>query len=239
MTVQQQHQRTGAPAPQERAVLARLVAWVLVGAWTAVLLAMVFGSARPAGLADLEARIATGDVSAVTVEGGLDEGDRGFATAKLRWRDGPFGYVTTVVEASPGENVPSATRDEASAVVRTDLGERLTADQPDLEIDHAGELTSSTELLGHEVPGWVAATALVAWITTTGLLALLERPRRATRWGWFWLTLLAVPVGPLVFLLAGGPTSRTPAADHERARRLTGGWAFLLALLVGTVLTGA
>ena len=55
------------------------------------------------------------------------------------------------------------------------------------------------------------------------------------RWGWFWLVLLTVPLGPLAFLLAGGPTSRT-VVDQEQEGRLTGGWAFLLALLVGSVL---
>ena len=37
----------------------------------------------------------------------------------------------------------------------------------------------------------------------------------------------------LAFLLLGGPTSIVPA-PQDRTRRLTGGWAFLISLVVGS-----
>jgi hypothetical protein len=39
------------------------------------------------------------------------------------------------------------------------------------------------------------------------------------------------PFGMIAFLLLGGPTSLIPL-PQDRGRRLTGGWAFLLALIV-------
>ena len=55
-------------------------------------------------------------------------------------------------------------------------------------------------------------------------------PERATRWAWFWLQWN--PVGVLAFLLLSGPVPGVPA-PRPGARRLTGGWAFLLSLLLG------
>ena len=45
-----------------------------------------------------------------------------------------------------------------------------------------------------------------------------------------WLTLLGGPIGCLAFLLLGGPLGLWPPKDLTR--RLTGGWAFLLAMVL-------
>lgn len=66
------------------------------------------------------------------------------------------------------------------------------------------------------------------------VLVLGPAPRLATRWAWFWLG--SVPPLWLVFvLLEPVPLwSRTPAP--ARAQRLTGGWAFLIGLVLPGVL---
>ena len=64
----------------------------------------------------------------------------------------------------------------------------------------------------------------------TLLLVGSREPWRATSWAWAWLILLT-PVGVPAFLLFGGITGLAPPRPGHR--RLTGGWAFLLALALG------
>jgi hypothetical protein len=67
------------------------------------------------------------------------------------------------------------------------------------------------------------------------LLVVGPQPWRATRWAWFWLLWTAPPLGILAFLLLGGSTRLWPPARAEA--RLTGGWAFLLTILLGMALS--
>ncbi len=64
------------------------------------------------------------------------------------------------------------------------------------------------------------------------------RPWRATRWAWAWLVLLVPPFGIAAYLALGGPTGLFRPRDPRRVW-LTGGWAFLLALLLGGGSTAA
>jgi hypothetical protein len=225
------------PAPGElqgREALGRLLAWLLVALWTLVLLGLVFLSPRSSTWAELEAQAAAGEVSSVRVVGGLPPGARGYSTVELEWRQGAFWRSTELVQATHGARVPAETRSDVSQVVREDVRERLR--NAGVDVDDAGAPRYTATVLGWEVPGWMGLSTLALWIVTLLRVVAEPRPRRATRWGWFWLVLLTVPLGPLAFLLAGGPTARTVAAEHEREGRLTGGWAFLLALLVGSAL---
>jgi hypothetical protein len=55
-------------------------------------------------------------------------------------------------------------------------------------------------------------------------------PWRATRWAWFWT--IANPlgvIGCLAFLLLSGPIPMLPASKID-ARRLHGGWAFIIVM---------
>ena len=82
--------------------------------------------------------------------------------------------------------------------------------------------------------GWLGVLGLAAWVWTILLVVTTPGPLRATRWAWFWLVGVLPPVGAITFLLLGGPTGLVP--EREGTRRLTGGWAFLLAFALNSVL---
>ena len=83
-----------------------------------------------------------------------------------------------------------------------------------------------------------AADAAVALAVLVVMLAMIvggPDPRLATRWAWFWLVAYAWPAALTYLLLE--PTAawrRDPVAAPRR--RLTGGWGFLLGVLLGTPL---
>lgn len=74
----------------------------------------------------------------------------------------------------------------------------------------------------------------LVWIAALFVLIAGRQPRLATKWAWFWLG-WAVPVAFLVFLVLEPVPAWRRTAASPRARRLTGGWAFLLALVLGTL----
>lgn len=84
-------------------------------------------------------------------------------------------------------------------------------------------------LAGSDGPSWYA---VVGWASAlVGLYAVVfgPQPWRATRWGWFWL--LGLPFGGVGFAVLSGPTPRL-AAPRDPFRRMSGGRAFLISLVV-------
>jgi hypothetical protein len=161
---------------------------------------------------------------------------RGFAVVEVHWRSGSFAYSTEVVEARPVEAGRRAgARDGVTGVVGGDLGERLRRLQPGLRVERVDHQSGpSTHVLGRELTGWMAWVLIVVFLSTLVLLVLGPEPWRATRWAWFWLlTSAAAPLAAVAYLVLAGPTSlvRPP---REGNRRLTGGWAFLIASVVTT-----
>jgi hypothetical protein len=122
--------------------------------------------------------------------------------------------------------------------MRGDVGARLVELQPGVHLIRQPQRSgASATVLGWEEPAWMGVATLAVWIGTVVVLMLHPKPWwRATRWGWFWLTLL-MPLGSLAFAVLAGPTPLIPAPRNP-ARRLTGGWALLLTLLLGTVFVG-
>ena len=78
---------------------------------------------------------------------------------------------------------------------------------------------------------WAAWLGVATWFGTVLLAGSGPEPWRGTRWAWTWLTLFGGPLGCLGFFLLGGPFGLLPPRDPGR-RRLSGGWAFLIALVV-------
>lgn len=78
---------------------------------------------------------------------------------------------------------------------------------------------------------WSGLASLVTLI----LLIAGPQPRWATKWAWFWL----LGVGPMsvVFLLAEPVPVWQAGPAYARPQRLTGGWAFLLSLVAGVLLS--
>lgn len=70
------------------------------------------------------------------------------------------------------------------------------------------------------------------------LIVAGPQPRLATRWAWFWLS-LPLSLGWAVFALVEPAMLVTGRPLLTRATRLTGGPAFLIAIVLGLVLNAA
>ncbi|WP_344153672.1 hypothetical protein [Nocardioides koreensis] len=209
--------------------LALLLGWALM-----VVIAVVVGE-RQSSLRDLQHAVAAGEVHEVRIAGGMSAQARGFSTVEVHWRRGLLGYTTTVIEARPLGRAPRGSeRGEATAVIGEDLGTRLQAVRPGLEVVTVDRTHRSTDLLGWRLPDWTSWLLLALWVSTLLVLVGSPEPWRATRWAWFWLMCVATPLGMAAYLLLAGPTPLVPAPRNP-ARRLTGGWAFLLAAAISSV----
>ncbi len=227
-TATDQRRRDPWSGPARWSRLALVLGWVLL-----VAIAFVVGE-RPSSLRDLDHAVAAGEVHEVRISGGLGADGRGFSTVQVHWRHGMLGYTTEVIEARPRNEAPRRSeRGDATAVIGGDLGTRLQAAQPGLEVVRVAPTSWSTTLLGWQLPGWAGLGVLVLMVATLLMLVGSPEPWRATRWAWFWLMLVAAPVGVPAYLLLAGPTPLVPA-PRTSARRLTGGWAFLLALVLSS-----
>lgn len=79
---------------------------------------------------------------------------------------------------------------------------------------------------GHSYTDWRVLFLLLTLL----LLVAGPAPVIATRWAWFWLG-MAVPPCWALFLLVE-PWFSPDLAGRVQTRRLTGGWAFLLGLVI-------
>lgn len=253
-------ERPRSTLPGRGLVPERWQAWrVLLGAaWVGVLAAVVLTGVRDTGWAELTQAVRAGEVDRVEVVGGLPEGARGTATVEVLWRDGLLRRSTEVVERRPLRASPDGTplgprgsvgrglrAADGSPPVVPDVGAALTAldagSAPGLVLERgeASQASWHTEvrLAGFRTGGTLAGAALVLLVLTVLLLVRGPEPRRATRWAWWWILLTLPPLGLAAYLLLGGP-GRSATGDEPagagRDGRLTGGWAFLLTVLLGS-----
>ncbi|MGY1854753.1 hypothetical protein [Modestobacter sp. SYSU DS0290] len=204
---------------------------VLAIGWLGLALVVVLTGQRQASLDDLHRAIADGEVAEVQVTAGLEPGTTGTAVRTAVWRSGLLAHHTEVWEVSPGQQAPDGTR----PTVR-DLADDVRSVHPELRVVPLAERWSWSEVFGWRVSSWIGPVFLLGAVAVGLLLVGGPEPARATRWAWFWLAWN--PVGPLAFLVLSGPFPGLPAPRPGR-RRLTGGWAFLLSLLLGTALGSA
>jgi hypothetical protein len=213
----------------------RTAGWVLVGAWIALVVAALLTGHKASDLDRLEGLVAAGEVTEVEVVGGFGgaEGWRGWGTAEVRWREGWITHTADVTEASDERQAARARRrdDSDRAVVVGGVETHLSVLAPDVRFTRGGFRSSSFDMAGLQTPGWVGLGYVVLLVATL-VLNSGPRPWRATRWAWFWIVLLVPPYGVAAYLLLGGPTGLFRPRDPRRVW-LTGGWAFLLALLLG------
>ena len=207
----------------------------LFGVWLLLLLTTFAVGHRETPLHVLETAVADGRVDSVVVVGAAPSG-QGWSTQVVRWQDGLVRRTTQASVGSPadgvGVGVGQPARDE-------DLGVLLSRADPGLDVRRSEQGSGAPygQLLGWQVPTWVALTGLVAVLVQLAYLVNVPTTWRATRWAWFWI--MAVPlVGTALLLLLSG---RTPGLPPPRApeRRLTGGWAFLFSSAATTFLSGA
>lgn len=220
----------GDPPPERRWERAR---YTLLACWVLVVLAVPVLGAQPTSLARLEGAVAAGQVQAVRIEGGLPPHSSGDATAEVYWRSGLIRHRSEVVEARPRH----AARGDAAqdgVVVTRNIGARLSALQSHLLVSrYPNSLSSYATLWGWDMPSWLGLVTIGLALASLYLLVNGPQPWRATRWAWFWL--MASPVGIAAFLLLSGPTPLVPA-HRNPDRRLTGGWALLLSIVVTPML---
>lgn len=226
---------TPSPAPPVRAVRStRGWAWVrgvLTALWLVLAGLTVLVGVRDTTYADLEAGLASGRVDRVAVSGGLPAGATGSATATVTWRDGLFRDRATLTETtSVREARDSRLSDDRYVVgsVRATLAQRF----PDATVVRSLKSQSMDGGSVWEVnlPGWLMIGFAVAFLGTLGTITGGPQPWRATRWAWFWV--YTIPGGAVAFLVLSGPSWPLPA-PRAAHRRLTGGFAVLLTILVG------
>ena len=208
----------------------RIIGWTLALGWLCLSVALVAYGARQGSLHELETGLRAGEISEVELTSGFLPADaRGHEVIHLRWRDGLVLRTATLTRATDERMARNARRDGApQPIVVGAVRDHLTALDPDVRIvasDHPGPP------FGDEASNRIGLARLVLLVCTLGLIAG-PRPWRATRWAWAWLVLLAPLVGVPAYFLFGGPTGLFRPKDPRRVR-LTGGWAFLLALLLG------
>lgn len=203
------------------------IRWALLAAAVVMLVVAVATGDRSGSLADLESDLAAGNVDTVTVVGtGLADGSTGYARQEVHWRDGLVERRAEVWHVTPGESPQT----DGEPVSRTEIGRTLADEHPGLTVLRREGPEAHSELAGWRLTGWAAVGAFVLLGAALSLLINGPQPWRATRWAWFWL--LWTPAGFVAFLLLAGPLPLVPG-PRRPGRRLTGGWAFLLSLVLG------
>ncbi|KAA1420160.1 hypothetical protein F0U44_06940 [Nocardioides humilatus] len=235
----------GDPARERGPRLApRIAAWVLIVSWVSSAFAVVAFGERESSVDDLMAAIAGGEVTEVTVAGGLEDHWRGSAPIQLRWREHGIRYVAEAIQVRGPKAHHRPTSSGGWVEVRSDQRPRfrgevedfLTRGGGEIDIDRSEDWHRSghfTGSWGWEIPEWLSGWGLLNWVLTLVVLVSGAQPWRATRWAWFWLIGAGWMIVAPLYLLIGGPTGL--ARPVAPSNRLTGGWAFLISLLVGSV----
>ena len=207
---------------------------VLLLGWLGLLLATVLVGEKQESWEAAKEAVASGDVRTVSVSDELSDASGGSRTVWVRWREHGVRRIAEVVQlhpagaAAPGDT--GETVDDGREGIASAPSEVLTRLDPDLVVEPGRSPSLQGTVLDWQVPGTVAVAALVLNLAVLGLIIGGPQPWRATRWAWFWL--FASPVGGIAYTVLAGPTLGVPR-PRRIERRLTGGWAFLLAALVG------
>jgi hypothetical protein len=206
--------------------------WRLTGAVIGLLAVvtaalLVTTGVRPASYGDLLSDVAQSKVVEVQVVGpdAPEEGDR----IELRWSV-LAGVLDQYAVVQVGDRRGYNAWDEPVFVSGDDPRETLRSINPGVRItDGSTRGDASFSVREWRAPGPVVLLALATWLAVLLLLVGGPEPWRATRWAWAWFVLLAGPLGCVAYLLLGGPLG--VAQPRHLSRRLTGGWALLLALV--------
>ncbi|SDS48325.1 hypothetical protein SAMN04488570_1977 [Nocardioides scoriae] len=206
----------------------------LVVCWLVALVALPVVGERNSSWDDVRGLVASGEVTRVRVSGELSDVGTGSSTVTVHWRQGLLGHRAEVVQVVGRGRAAGPDPGGEKTVVRVPPSRTLVQLQPGIRLTRdPSPAQSGSDVLGWTVPSAVALLGVVLLFVGLALLVGGPRPWRATRWAWFWL--LLPPIGHVVFLLLSGPT---PGVRPPRpgARRLTGGWAFLLSLPLASLL---
>ena len=196
--------------------------------WLVTAVAVVLAGERRADLDTLLADVGEGSVTRVEVVGlPRDPGWRGRAQVTLEWRGRVLERFAEVVVDTRRRPGSSETGDRIVGDPATYL--RSGAPQLTLDVTYSSR-TGFQEWREWRAPAWVAVMGLTAWFGTVLLAGAGPQSWRATPWAWIWLILFGGPLGAVAYLLLGGPLGIWRPRDLQR--RLTGGWAFLIAMVL-------
>lgn len=208
--------------------------WRLVGLLLGVValvtaaLALTMGEKR-SDLGALQGGVVRGQITHVDVEG-LPQGGswRGESPVTLHWSGAVDRYAEVLVVR--GVQPRGTTGNAGLPYVVGDPAEMLLALDPDVDVTHVERRGEEWTVAEWRVPMVAGLLGVVVSAATMLLVVGGPQPWRATRWAWFWLVLALGPLGLLAYLLLGGPLGLWRPADGSR--RLTGGWAFLIAMVL-------
>lgn len=215
--------------------------WALIVWWLLSAAAVVGVGERASTLTTLLAAVDAGQVNEVQVVGALPPGAGGFVTQDVRWRQDGLVRHAEVRYASPGYTQdPGAYIPPSEAATSIDVATVVHQHSPDVRVRVSPTPSSSmtSTIWGWRVPPWLGGFVLAGVLCSLVLLATGPEPWRATRWAWAWAVLFTAPVGTLAFAILSGPTPLVPA-PRNRARRLSGGWAFIIMLAFGARITSS
>jgi hypothetical protein len=199
---------------------------------------MFVSGERASTFGHLEGLVVAGEVSAVEVVGEpLPADSLGYAGIEVRWREGWVLRSASVTQATNERQAAKALRATGAPVVIGSIEDHLRVLDPDVTLTRGERRSTTFEMGGISGPGWLGLFYLVL-LAATLVLNGGPRPWRATRWAWAWLVLLVPPYGIAAYLVLGGPTGLLRPRDPRRVW-LTGGWAFLLALVLGGAYAGS
>lgn len=217
-----------------RSTVFDLVRWSMLALWIFVMVVAVTVGSRTSQLSDLESDLTAGTVTSVTVTPGMPPGAEGVTMQSVFWRSGLLNYRADVLMVTPGDDSAASPHDDGMAVRSGyDVAEQLAEEDSELLITRIPDRLSSGVVYGFEVPIWLLGFAFAGAVGTLMVLVSGHQPWRATRWGWFWI--ISTAIGPPLFLILAGPTPLLPS-PRKQHRKLTGGWAFLIALFLQSVL---
>ncbi|SEC21286.1 hypothetical protein SAMN04489844_1885 [Nocardioides exalbidus] len=215
--------------------------WRIASLALVLLLVAIGGTAFVAGekqstYGDLVGAVVDGDAQQVEIHGPRDGGP---GTYVVRWRETINHYAEVRVVRG---------KDSQLAVDSPGIGGREYVDEapadflrglaPWLSVDTTG----NGDYVRWTLMGWSGPAALSWMLLAAGLAVFVlivsgPPPWRSTRWAWFWMFALASPIGLVAYVVLAGPLAHLRPADPSR-RRLTGGWAFLLATFVLSAFVG-
>lgn len=207
----------------------RLTARFFALAWLVLALSVVLTGERDSDLVHLENGLEDGSVSQVEVVGFHELADgEGITRVTLRWH-GRLISRSAEVEVDTRRDAGAGGTSSGIDRIVGDPAEHLRRYDPDVAVTYTERHGGSyLDWRGWRAPGWTALLGFATWFGTVLLAGNGPEPWRATKWAWIWLTLFGGPLGCTAYLLAGGPLGLLRPRDLDR--RLTGGWAFLLAM---------
>lgn len=201
---------------------------VLLAVLGVVLIGAALTAVRPASMDELRDALRAGEVTQVHLVGDLPPPETGtedvdFTYAHILWHDGLLDRHTHVPLASERGLTPGVA-DALRAELTAAAGGELSITSQDFNTGGHGYWGDWW------VATWVSLTVLV--LTLVGLVMLFTSPtpRIATRWSWFWLAWGTAGVALVLYPLLALPRADQPL--RPTGRRLTGGWAFLIALFL-------